>query len=440
MNRIPDDTDALLRRVNALLEERRQHRDMEAAPDDARVPQCGESFDSDDGPDHGAGFSCDEFPDYEESPEDIELQRVRQFHGQYGLTSHIPAYNQDYEAALRRGTTGALSPQGDPDAYEEEEPTEEAYMEKRKNRGRRRGGCLWRLLVAALLVGCVLLCLWMKKPTTDDPLGARKPGAATILLCGTDVEGYRTDTMMLLYINNRERTMSLVSLPRDTMTRTTAGGLAKLNSAFGRNNGLEDPEEGMDNLLLYVKDIIGYVPDGYVLLSLRGFQDLVDAFGGVEFDVPRDMYYNDPSQGLFIDLKKGLQHLSGQEAMGLVRFRKGYVNQDLGRVSVQREFLTACMKQWLRPGKLVSLPEALKALKLHAQTNLTGGNFAWLAVNALLAGPGRAGTVTLPGEPAMVKGSSYYVLDPEQTAQTVNEFCNPYQVTITPDMLKLAGQ
>ena len=87
----------------------------------------------------------------------------------------------------------------------------------------------------------------------------------------------------------------------------------------------------MEAPLDYVADIIGYRPDGYMLITLDAFVDIVDLMGGVEFDVPMDMFYEDSSQDLFIDLKEGKQTLDGYAAMGLVRFRKGYYDQDLGR-------------------------------------------------------------------------------------------------------------
>jgi LCP family protein required for cell wall assembly len=222
------------------------------------------------------------------------------------------------------------------------------------------------------------------------------------------------------------------------MTRTTSGKLAKLNSAFGRNNGKENPQEGMENLLLYVKDIVGYKPDGYMLIDLDSFVEIVDLMGGVEFDVPQDMYYEDPTQGLTIDLKKGMQTLNGYEAMGLVRFRKGYANQDLGRVSVQSQFLSACMKQWMKISNIKKLPQVLSTLEENTTTDLSKRNLLWLAVNALRAGIGNVESATLPGKPASRNGASYYILDAAGVANTVNQYCNPYKETITTEHLKIA--
>lgn len=358
----------------------------------------------------------------------------------------IPAYNADYRGEGRGYAQPAPRPgayRPEPAPYEPEagyyqplprpEPPQPAPAEKPKKKKRKRKHRLLKvLLVLALLLGGAALWLStiIKPPRTDVPIGDRKSGAATILLCGTDEEGTRTDTMMLLYLNAKEKSVNLVSLPRDTMTLTTAGDHAKLNSAFGRNDGKEDPEHGMEELMGYVADIIGYRPDGYMLISLHGFVDIVDLMGGVEFNVPQDMFYEDPSQDLFIDLKEGLQTLNGYEAMGLVRFRKGYSNQDLGRVEVQREFISACMDQWLTVGNLGKLPKMLSSITDCTTTDLSTGNLLWVALIAWRCGISNIETATLPGYADNVYGASYYILDEDGVADTVNEYCNPYEVTI----------
>lgn len=385
---------------------------------------------------------------------------IRNYANNYGRGAEpsapmIPAYNRDYEAAKKRGSQTELPPQQEAayqPEYEDEEYGEKIYEDEDapleepviapqsgKQKKKKKGGCLRAFVILLLFFGafCLGLSCLIKAPKTNAPLGVRKSGAVSILLCGTDKDGTRTDTMMLLYLNPREDAIHLVSLPRDTMTRTTSGKLAKLNSAFGRNNGKENPQEGMENLLLYVKDIVGYKPDGYMLIDLDSFVEIVDLMGGVEFDVPQDMYYEDPTQGLIIDLKKGMQTLNGYQAMGLVRFRKGYSNQDLGRVSVQSQFLSACMKQWMKISNIKKLPQVLSTLEENTTTDLSKRNLLWLAVNALRAGIGNVESATLPGKPASRNGASYYILDAQGVAETVNQYCNPYKETITTEHLTI---
>ena len=261
------------------------------------------------------------------------------------------------------------------------------------------------------------------EPKAESALGARRKDCATILLAGTDKDGFRTDTMMLLSIDRANGTLSLVSIPRDTLVFCEYA-IPKINSAYGWGGGGED---GMRELMLRVSEIIGFEPDGYVLIGLEGFEKLIDAMGGVEFNVPIDMRYSDPTQGLEIDLRAGEQRLSGSDAMQLVRFRSGYAMADLDRVTVQRAFVKAALSQWLSPEKLLRLPSALNTLKKYTQSDLTTENYLWLAESAMFCDLESVRMETLPGTAMYIGGGSYYVLDPSGVAETVNTCCNPYE-------------
>lgn len=124
----------------------------------------------------------------------------------------------------------------------------------------------------------------------------------------------------------------------------------KINSVYAGGG-----KDGMERLAARLKDLLGFPVDGYVLVDLEAFQKTVDLVGGVEFDVPMDMNYEDPSQNLYIHLQKGLQTLDGEQAMGLVRFRKGYATQDIQRTQTQQQFLKALAKQCLSVSSLTKL-------------------------------------------------------------------------------------
>lgn len=282
------------------------------------------------------------------------------------------------------------------------------------------------LLVLLLLFAAVLLIL-QKMPQTEEPIGTRRKGCCTVLLAGTDESGMRTDTMMLLYIDRPQKQIRLLSLPRDTMVNRD-NPVPKLNGAYYAN-GAE--EVGMDYLMDYVKDLVGFRPDGYMLIDLNCFESLVNVMGGVKYDVPMDMYYNDPTQDLYIDLKQGMQHLNGEEAMWLVRFREGYVTADLQRMSVQRDFIKEALSQWKKPWKLVRLPAALPLLLDNTLTDLSWRNLSWLGYSVVLCGTGNLETDTLPGEGAYVNGGAYYVEDRSAAAALINEKYNPFETEIT---------
>ena len=154
-----------------------------------------------------------------------------------------------------------------------------------------------------------------------------------------------------------------MSIPRDTYA--PAYYVPKINSAYGAVGG---GEKGMEQLMEQVKNVVGFMPDGYALVNLSAFVEAVDLLGGLDFDVPMDMDYDDPDQNLFIHLKAGEQHLTGEQLMWVVRFRSGYANADIGRTEVQRAVMKTAMKQWLRPKTLAALPGLWRIYQENPQT------------------------------------------------------------------------
>ncbi len=307
----------------------------------------------------------------------------------------------------------------------------------RKAAGRRsRGcgaGCLAVILVLAGLVvaAALLVGSFFRLPVSGDSIGQRKENTAAILLCGTDKDGTRTDTMMLVYLDGSENRVGLLSLPRDTLTTTSKGKRAKLNSAYGRNGC---GEEGMEWTLNYVEDIIGYRPDGYILVDMELVPKIVDLMGGV--DVHLDHHIRVHTDGVEVYVPAGDAHLNGEEVLATLRYRYGYANADLGRVEVQRMVIKECMKQWVSPAKLALLPQALELIEEESLTNLSAGNFLWIGKSILL-GMDNMTSDTLPGYADMRGGASYFVLYPEKVADLINEAYNPYTVDIDADDLNI---
>ena len=155
----------------------------------------------------------------------------------------------------------------------------------------------------------------------------------TVLILGRDTGGGgNTDTMLLASYDVTNQKANVMSIPRDTMVNVN-WDVKKINSVYNMNGG---GEKGMEQLMEQVKNVVGFMPDGYALVNLSAFVEAVDLLGGLDFDVPMDMDYDDPDQNLFIHLKAGEQHLTGEQLMWVVRFRSGYANADIGRTEVQR--------------------------------------------------------------------------------------------------------
>ncbi len=236
----------------------------------------------------------------------------------------------------------------------------------------------------------------------------------TVLVMGMDNAGVRSDVMMVGFINGREGRVDILSIPRDTQVKI-GGRYYKINSAYA----IGKEEES----IAVVENLLGIEIDGYVKFSFETFRQTIDAIGGVNFDVPQDMFYEDPYQDLYIDLKAGPQHLNGEEAEGLVRFRR-YPTGDEGRIAVQQEFIKEIVRQKANPLMLFRLPTVVATLSKNIDTSLDAGTFVELGVAAIKAGTKGLNTIKLPGGPSYQWGVSYYIHSPSQTAALIEEIYN----------------
>ena len=266
---------------------------------------------------------------------------------------------------------------------------------------------------------------------TPAPL-VRKEGFYTFLLAATDEGGGNTDTIMVVGYDTQNQKMGVVSIPRDTLVDRK---LPKINSVYA--------SEGIDGLKDVVSDLIGIPIDHYVTVNLKGFQRLVDAVDGVDFYVPCDMNYDDPTADppLSIHYTEGMHHLGGQQAMEVVRFRhnndgSGYT--DVGRSQTQQKLLIAVGKKVLsKPGRIADYVDIF--LK-NVKTDLSATDILWLAGKAAsLDLDNGISTATLPGDGTVrYRGTSWcYQLEREECLEIFNDMLNPYTTEITMDMTNM---
>lgn len=277
------------------------------------------------------------------------------------------------------------------------------------------------LLIAAIVAG-VVLHFFSKEPAYRA--AGRKDDCCTILLVGEDAQSSSTDTILLLNVDRAKKTLSVMSIPRDTKVNSSYTP-HKINGAYAANGG---GKEGMDALMDYTADCIGFRPDGYILVDLDVFIELVDLFGGVDFDVPLDMYYDDPAQALHIAIPAGLQELDGEQAMGLVRFRSGYENADIGRIGVQRAFIKEAIDQWTTPRNVVKLPAVLWKILKNCTTDLSLTELYWLAESAAVCGTETMYSTVMP----FYFNDIYVCVDLDQSyIDLINAHFNPYAAPVT---------
>ena len=258
----------------------------------------------------------------------------------------------------------------------------------------------------------------------------RKGGFYTILLSGLDDDNGGSDTNILMAVDTVNGYVYGASIPRDS--KAIIGGKArKINYAYNKG--------GTALLASTVSEQLGIPVDYTVCVNLQGFTALVDAIGGVDFEVPINMDYDDPIQGLSIHFKKGMQHLSGADALRVVRFRHnndgtGYGSEDLGRMQTQQKFLKAVAKKMLSFENLISNPRKYAEIfGQYVDTDLSVTDLAWFGMQVLGMGVDKIDFSTLPNE----WKSPYIYLDPDETLALVNTYLNPYVEDRTADDLNI---
>ena len=184
--------------------------------------------------------------------------------------------------------------------------------------------------------------------TTVPVSSDRKGNQYTFVILGMDDGNGNTDTMMVANFDVDTYKLNVVNIPRDTLVNVS-WNTKKVNSLYASAGG-------MDGVVAGLSDILGFNVDFYVKVDLKAFKELVNAVGGVDFDIPRDMNYDDPAQDLHIHYKAGPNHLNGQEAMEVLRYRKnsdggGYPDADIGRIHTQQDFLSSAASQILKKAK-----------------------------------------------------------------------------------------
>ena len=242
------------------------------------------------------------------------------------------------------------------------------------------------------------------------------------------------DTIMVASFHTEEKTIDLISVPRDTYYERSefkSSSTQKINSIYNT-----EKEDGMKKLAKAVSDVLQGMPlHYYMAVDYQGVGNIVDAMGGVEFHVPFHMKYSDPTDDppLYIDVEEGLQVLDGENVMEFLRFRKtnvpgykGYPDGDEGRIRTQQAFMIAAFEQAME-GDLLKIAGAVFE---NVDSDFTWGTVAKLVAKAMGTEPIEVTTWTVPGEAYMSATKrdstrlSFYFPDEEKLAEMMDVIYN----------------
>lgn len=225
----------------------------------------------------------------------------------------------------------------------------------------------------------------------------------------------RTDTMIVVHYNSKEKKYDLVSIPRDTKVKIN-GRDQKINAAHAIGQ--------IPLAVKTVEDMLDIEINHYVKIDTIAFRQFIDAIGGIEVVVDRNMNYDDPTQNLHIHLNKSTQpqKLNGKQAEGFVRWRKnndgtGYVDGDLGRIKHMQAFFGEVVSKLQSPTIIPKIPNILGIFPKYIETDLNANEILKYAMSVTSTPKENIKYHTIAGEDKYINEISYYLFDKSKNGE-----------------------
>ena len=249
------------------------------------------------------------------------------------------------------------------------------------------------------------------------PFGLRRQN---ILFLGVDASnnpndlwtGTRTDTIILVNIDPRTKSVNALSIPRDSKVYLPGdNGVNKINAAHAIG--------GIEMTKRTIEDTLGVHIDRYIMVHDSAVKEIVDAMDGLDIYVEKPMHYNDYSGNLHINFSKGDHHLDGQQAVEYLRFRHDALG-DIGRTQRQQWLLRSLLNKLKQPATITKIPDIISVAKKYVKTDMSFYEMSQYAALAKHIDMDKIEIAMLPGAPNQKGYISYWILDPEKTQEVVN--------------------
>ncbi len=241
----------------------------------------------------------------------------------------------------------------------------------------------------------------------------------TVLLVGMDNRPNEkfmgnTDSLIVASIDQKNKKMILLSVPRDTQVLLPGKGKEKVNALARLGKGIISTKE-------YIQELIGSPIDGYVMTNFQGFKNIVDSLGGITINVEKNMYYDTgDNKDRYIDLKKGTQRLNGTQALQYARFRNDELG-DITRTSRQQEVLKAIVSEATEVRNLPKIPFLIPKIYQSIETDLNMSQLWSLSMVLKNRADYEVINQTLPGKFSIEEGISYWKVEPKNSTEMLSK-------------------
>ena len=316
----------------------------------------------------------------------------------------------------------------------EEKKARKYYIDKK---GRKRLKLRYKILIAFLILLAILALIFAKYviknngsvkdavlSMASDIVGEQDPIFILVLGVSEDIKTPLTDTIILCGYNPKTQKAYMLSVPRDTYVGKNpqyANGYDKINAKF---------QTSAEKTVETVELITGVQIDYYVIVRNLKIEDIFECIGSIDFDVPIDMNYDDPTQDLHIHLKKGYQTLQPNQIEQLLRFRHNnngtsypasYGDNDYGRMKTQREFIKAVIEQTVSIQNVGKVKDLIAYAYTNVQTNMSGSKVLDYVPFGLQFSTSNLRSEQLPGQSAMINQLWFYQHSKSKTKKLVDE-------------------
>ena len=266
-----------------------------------------------------------------------------------------------------------------------------------------------------------ILCTLLGQSLQD--INSLEPINILALGISEDLDSKLTDTIIVCSYNPKKQTAYMVSIPRDTFigkNKASAKGTDKINALYSK--------KGVSELKKKATEITGINIDYYAVVNNQAVIDIVDIIGGVYFDVPIDMDYDDPTQDLHIHLKKGYQLLDGERAEQLLRFRHNndntsypteYGNNDFGRMKTQREFMKSTVNQTMSLKNVFKANIIVNSVFNNLDTDLKKKDILPYVPTLANFDTNNITSIQIPGESAKLNDLWFFIYDKKKTKSNI---------------------
>ena len=332
--------------------------------------------------------------------------------------------------------------------YPPQQPGAASGDEPPVKRGGKRKTAIVLIVIFAIVLGAAAFVYFYIRSAInnapdmrENPRGegvsgiVRDTGKYTFLVLGADEGEYNTDVIMVVTFDAAGHTLDVVNIPRDTLVNVS-WNTKKANSLLAnmraKHRGEDDSEaKAFQSVIERFADVLGFEVDYWVFVNLQAFVSLIDAIDGVDFYVPVNMNYEDRAGGLSIHYSEGTHHLSGQQAVEVMRYRAGYSSGDIGRIGTQQSFLKSAAQQILEKKDSVKVIDLARIFLSYVKTDLKLDDLIWFGYEFMKLDSGDISFHMMPGNISdSVGGNSYVTIYVDEWLELVNSTFNPFDFEI----------